>query len=79
MDQDTDLEIVLEEVSDGPCNGGKWATADVTKKGPFEIVSENVDKAFLVRPKEMLMAMTALFRHHLMGDEEYKSWFYREG
>jgi dipeptidyl aminopeptidase/acylaminoacyl peptidase len=27
-------------------------------------------------PHEMLMAMTAWFRYHLMGDEEYKSWFY---
>lgn len=27
-------------------------------------------------PHDMLIAMTAWFRYHLMGDEEYRSWFY---
>lgn len=40
--------------SDEACNAGKWSTTDVTVKGPFETVSENVDGAILYRPKEMI-------------------------
>jgi dienelactone hydrolase len=48
------LQITLLKESNGPCSGGKWATTDVTKKGPFETVSETVTGAVLYRPKEML-------------------------
>jgi dienelactone hydrolase len=48
------LQIALQKEGTGPCNGGKWATTDVSKKGPFETVTENVTDAILYRPKELL-------------------------
>ncbi len=48
------LAIALQKESAGPCNGGTWATTDVSQKGPFETVSENVEGAILYRPKDMV-------------------------
>lgn len=39
---------------DGACNAGKWTSTDVTVKGPFETVTENVDGAILYRPKTLV-------------------------
>lgn len=50
----TGLDAGSSTGGDGACNAGKWATTDVTVKGPFETVSENVDGAVLYRPKNMI-------------------------
>lgn len=48
------LTIPLQKSDGGRCIEGKWSTTDVTKKGPYETVLENVTGASLYRPKEML-------------------------
>lgn len=75
--QEKDLEITLSEESSGPCSGGKLATTDVTKKGPFETVTEDVPEAILVRPKELLdgcLYPIVTWGHGAMGSpNDYKN------